>query len=40
MGGADDGPFGANHLETAQQELAEAAGLFDLAEHRLGQLLA
>ena len=40
MGGADHGPLGAYHLETAQQELAEATGLFDLPEHRLGKLLA
>src|SRR6516162_7673593 len=38
--GADDGPLGAHFFETAQQELAETAGLFDLSEHRLGQLLA
>jgi hypothetical protein len=38
--GADDGPFGAHFFQAAQQELAEAARLFDLPEHRLGQLLA
>jgi hypothetical protein len=38
--GADDGPLGAHFFEAAQQELAETAGLFDLSEHRLGQLLA
>ena len=27
-------------FEAAQQELAETARLFDLSEHRLGQLLA
>jgi hypothetical protein len=35
-----DGPLGAHFFEAAQQELAETAGLFDLSEHRLGQLLA
>ncbi len=40
VGGADDGPLGAHHLEAAQQELAKTACLFDLAEHRLRQLLA
>ena len=40
MDGADDGPLGAHFFEAAQQELAETAGLFDLSEHRLGQLLA
>jgi hypothetical protein len=39
VGGANDCPFGAD-VEAAQQELAEAARLFDLPEHRLGQLLA
>src|ERR1700730_2772648 len=38
--GADDGPLGAYFFEAAQQELTETAGLFDLSEHRLGQLLA
>jgi hypothetical protein len=40
MDGADDGPLGAHALDAAQQELTEAASLFDLPEHRLGQLLA
>src|ERR1700692_5114728 len=40
VGGTDDGPLGAHFFEAAQQELAETAGLFDLSEHRLGQLLA
>ena len=40
MDGADDGPLGAHFFEAAQQELTETAGLFDLSEHRLGQLLA
>src|SRR6202051_1583193 len=38
--GADDSPLGAHFFEAAQQELAETTGLFDLSEHRLGQLLA
>jgi hypothetical protein len=38
--GADDGPFGAHVRKAAQQELTEAACLFDLPEYRLGQLLA
>jgi hypothetical protein len=40
MGGADKSPLGAHLFEAAQQELAESARLFDLSEHRLGQLLA
>ena len=40
MDGADDGPLGAHYFEASQQELAETAGLYDLSEHRLGQLLA
>ena len=40
MDSADDGPLGAHFFEAAQQELAETARLFDLSEHRLGQLLA
>src|SRR3984893_19183166 len=38
--GADHSPLGAHFFEPAKQELAEAAGLFDLPEHRLGELLA
>jgi hypothetical protein len=33
--GADNRPLGAHLLEAAQQELAEAAGLFNLPKHRL-----
>jgi dipeptide/tripeptide permease len=40
VGGADDGPLGAHLVEAAHQKLAEPAGLLDLAEHRLGELLA
>ena len=40
MGGADHGPFGAHFLYAPQQELAEAACLFDLSEHRLHHLLS
>ena len=40
MRGADDGLFGAYLLDPSQQKLAGAAGLLDLSEHRLGQLLA
>jgi hypothetical protein len=40
LGSADDGPLGTHLVDAAQQELAEAACLFDLPEHRLGQLLA
>ena len=40
VGGADKSPLGAHVFEAAQQELAESARLFDLSEHRLGQLLA
>jgi hypothetical protein len=32
VGGADHGPFGAHFLDAPQQELAEAARLFDLSE--------
>jgi hypothetical protein len=39
MGGADDRPFGAHLFYASHQELAEAATLLDLSEHRLGQLL-
>ena len=40
MGGADHGPFGTHFLDAAQQELTEAAGLFDLSEHRFHHLLS
>ena len=40
VGDANHRPFGAYFFEAAQQELAETAGLFDLPEHRLGQLPA
>jgi hypothetical protein len=40
VGGADNRPVGAHLLESAQQKLAEAAALFNLPEHRLGELLA
>ena len=40
MGGADHGPLGTHFLDAPQQELAEAAGLFDLSEHRFHHLLS
>src|SRR6202049_965098 len=40
VGGADHGPFGAHFLYAPQQELAEAASLFDLSEHRFHHLLS
>src|SRR5271165_3617770 len=40
VGEADEGPFVGDLVEPAHQELTEAAGLLDLPEHRLGQLLA
>jgi mercuric ion binding protein len=40
VGGADHGPLGTYFLNAAQQELAEAACLFDLSEHRLHHLLS
>jgi hypothetical protein len=33
-GDADERPFGLDFIEAAQQELVEAARLFDLPEHR------
>ena len=39
MGGADHGPLGTYFFD-AQQELAEAARLFDLSEHRFHHLLS
>jgi hypothetical protein len=35
-----NGPFGAHFLDAPQQELAEAACLFDLSEHRFHHLLS
>src|SRR6266704_4523046 len=40
VGGADHGPLGTYFLDAAQQELAEAACLFDLSEHRFHHLLS
>ena len=40
MGEANEAPLGGDLLDAAQQELAEAARLLDLSEHRLGQLLS
>jgi hypothetical protein len=40
VGGADHGPLGTYFLDAAQQELAEAACLFDLSEHRLRHFLS
>jgi hypothetical protein len=40
VGGADHGPRGRYFLDAAQQELAEAACLFDLSEHRFHHLLS
>ena len=40
VGGADHRPFACDLLAAAQQELTEAPGLLDLAEHRLDGLLA
>ena len=40
VGEADEAPFVGDLVEPAHQELTEAAGLLDLPEHRLGQLLA
>ena len=38
VGGADQGPFEPHLVQAAEQELAKASGLFDLAEHRLDDL--
>src|SRR5882672_4897508 len=38
--GADHRPLGFDLFEAAQEELAEAAGVFDLAEHRFDNLLS
>ena len=40
MGDTDKAPFLFDVVETAQEELAKAPGVFDLAEDRLGELLA
>ncbi len=40
MRGADQASLGGDFLESAQQEAAKAAGLFDLAEDWLDRLLA
>ena len=40
VSGADKRPFGPHFFDTAQQELAEPSGLFDLPEHRLDDLLS
>ena len=40
VGEADEAPFRGDLLDAAQEELAEAARLLDLTEHRLGQLLS
>jgi len=39
VGDIDNAPFCGDLLDAAQQELAEAARLLDLSEHRLRQLL-
>jgi hypothetical protein len=39
VGEADQTPFGGGLLDATRQELAEAARLLDLTEHRFGQLL-
>src|SRR5271166_5199312 len=38
--GADHRPLGSDLVETAQEELPEASGVFDLAEHRFDDLLS
>ena len=40
VGGADHGPLGPDLIKAPQQELPEASGLLDLAEHRLDHLLS
>ena len=40
MGGADHGPFGFDLVDAAQEELAEASCLLDLAEDRLDDLFS
>src|SRR5258708_12085465 len=38
--GADHRPLGSDLVEAAQEELAEASGMLDLAEHRFDDLLS
>src|SRR5580692_12901899 len=38
--GADHRPLGSDLVEAAQEELPEASGMFDLAEHRFDDLLS
>src|SRR5579864_1414760 len=38
--GADHRPLRSDLVEAAQEELAEASGVFDLAEHRFDDLLS
>src|SRR5260370_912617 len=38
--GADHRPLGSDLVEAAQEELVEASGVFDLAEHRFDDLLS
>src|ERR1700693_1193071 len=38
--GADHRPLGPDLVEAAQEELAEASGMFDVAEHRFDDLLS
>jgi hypothetical protein len=40
VGGAEQCPFGAHLSDAPQQELTEAASLFDLPEHRFYNLLS
>ena len=40
VSGADHCPFGSDLFEAAEQELAEASGIFDLAEHGFDDLLS
>src|SRR5580704_7285530 len=40
VGGADHCPLTSDLFEPAEKELAEASGMLDLAENRLGDLLA
>jgi putative transposase len=40
VGGADHDPLGTHFLDAPQLELAEAACLFDLPEHRFQHLLS
>jgi len=40
VSGADQRPFGSHFVDAAQEELAEAPRLFDLAEDRFDDLLS